>query len=342
MSSLRSFSLWGLSFFLSSPFHVSLPVFSNAVLLPKSLGALTDGSVENPAMHPNPTVGRPPGQRGRKPGRRKTKVSSPWSQKSSVLGPQSIQAGKGLEPKVPKKRGPKPGSKVGVTRFKGVEDCFLWPLAKNRPICANNFISLGQTLWPIGSFFSIVTQREEFAPRDSCVSFAPCLQLGWAKRAGWLEAVMAGPGRPVTGPGRTRGRLPANWAQRIALQQAQTPADPIKIPKKRGPKPGSKVAVWNIFMTRALLKNNKPEEFNDEHPSSKETNIKCPNVRVCAYTQRKPRVVPNPVPTSPTTSTPEPDTSTVPLDNATIPNSALQAPTGTTVGPVLDMLHVMW
>ncbi|MEQ2210805.1 hypothetical protein XENOCAPTIV_019737, partial [Xenoophorus captivus] len=44
---------------------------------------------------------------------------------------------------------------------------------------------------------------------------------------------------------------------------------------------------------------------------------------------RKPRVLPNPVPTSPTSSTPEPDTSTVPQDNATIPNSALQAPTGT-------------
>ena len=54
---------------------------------------------------------------------------------------------------------------------------------------------------------------------------------------------MAGPGRPFTGPGRTRGRLPANWAQRIALQQAQTEAEPIKIPKKRGPKPGSKVDV---------------------------------------------------------------------------------------------------
>lgn len=54
---------------------------------------------------------------------------------------------------------------------------------------------------------------------------------------------MAGPGRPVTGPGRTRGRLPANWAQRITLQQGQTQAEPIKIPKKRGPKPGSKVTV---------------------------------------------------------------------------------------------------
>ncbi|KAM9724058.1 polycomb protein SCMH1 isoform 2-T2 [Menidia menidia] len=187
------------------------------VVLPKSLGTPTDGSVESPAMNPTPTVGRPPGQRGRKPGRRKTKVMAPWSQKAPALG-QSLQPGKSLETiKIPKKRGPKPGSK-----------------------------------------------------------------LGWAKRAGWLEEAMGGPGRPLTGPGRTRGRLPANWAQRIALQQAQTPAEPIKIPKKRGPKPGSK---------------------------------------------RKPRVVPNPVPTSPTSSTPEPDTSTVPQDNATIPNSALQAPT---------------
>uniref|UniRef100_A0AAQ5ZBG6 SAM domain-containing protein n=1 Tax=Amphiprion ocellaris TaxID=80972 RepID=A0AAQ5ZBG6_AMPOC len=144
------------------------------VVLPKSLGALTDGSVESPAMHPTPTVGRPPGQRGRKPGRRKTKATGPWSQKGPALGPQSIQSGKELEP--------------------------------------------------------------------------------------------------------------------------------IKIPKKRGPKPGSK---------------------------------------------RKPRVVPNPVPTSPTSSTPEPDTSTVPLDNATIPNSALQAPTVCVylnkygkVGPHLDQQRI--
>lgn len=105
-------------FLLNSPFLVCLPIFARAVVLPKSLGALTDGSVESPAMHPTPTVGRPPGQRGRKPGRRKTKVTGPWSQKGSAVGPQSIQPGKGLEPiKVPKKRGPKPGSKVGMKWF---------------------------------------------------------------------------------------------------------------------------------------------------------------------------------------------------------------------------------
>ncbi|KAJ8387052.1 hypothetical protein AAFF_G00161060 [Aldrovandia affinis] len=177
------------------------------VVLPKTSGALLDGSVEVAGMHP--VAAKPPGQRGRKPGRRKTKLPGPWGQK----GPQPTQPAKGLEPiKIPKKRGPKPGSK-----------------------------------------------------------------LGWAKRATWLEGAMAGPGRPLTRP---RGRVPANWAQRTGVQPAQ--GEPIKIPKKRGPKPGSK---------------------------------------------RKPRVVPNPVPTSPTSSTPEPDTSTVPLDNATIPNAALQAPT---------------
>lgn len=76
------------------------------------------------------------------------------------------------------------------------------------------------------------------------MSSALCVQLAWAKRSGWLEAVISGPGRPVTGVGRTRGRLPANWAQRMALQQAQAPADSVKIPKKRGPKPGSKVALF--------------------------------------------------------------------------------------------------
>ena len=58
---------------------------------------------------PPTALGRPPGQRGRKPGRRKTKLATPWGPK----GPTQPTA-KGLEPiKIPKKRGPKPGSRVG-------------------------------------------------------------------------------------------------------------------------------------------------------------------------------------------------------------------------------------
>ncbi|MGH0131147.1 UNVERIFIED_CONTAM: hypothetical protein FKN15_039908 [Acipenser sinensis] len=110
------------------------------------------------------------------------------------------------------------------------------------------------------------------------------------------------PGRPR---GRLPGRLPGIWLHKGAVGQhgaAGKPVDPVKIPKKRGPKPGSK---------------------------------------------RKPRVVPNPIPTSPTSSTPEPDTSTVPLDNATIPSAALQAPTvcvylnkNGNMGPHLDWKKV--
>ncbi|CAL9705153.1 unnamed protein product [Knipowitschia caucasica] len=181
------------------------------VVLLKSLRAPTDSGVDGPAMAPSPTVGRPPGQRGRRPGRKKAITRAP-------LGPQSIEPCTDLVPvKMSKKRGPKPGSR-----------------------------------------------------------------LAWTKRAAWFEdVILNGPGRSV-GLGRPRGRIPTNWAQRIALQQSHVQALAVKIPKKRGPKPGSK---------------------------------------------RKPRLMPNPDPTSPTSCTPEPDTSTVPLDNATIPNSALQAPT---------------
>ncbi|KTF77839.1 hypothetical protein cypCar_00027221, partial [Cyprinus carpio] len=179
--------------------------------LPKTIGALSalpEGGIEGTGMPPTP--GRPPPQKKRKPGRKKNKLSGPWGQKGT-LGSQTSQTGKELESiNIPKKRGPKPGSK-----------------------------------------------------------------LSWAKRTAWLEETIGGPGRPISKP---RGKLPASWSQKVQ----QSPTDPIKIPKKRGPKPGSK---------------------------------------------RKPRLGPNPMPTSPSSSTPEPDTSSVPLDNATIPSAALQAPT---------------
>ncbi|XP_064198666.1 polycomb protein SCMH1 isoform X2 [Anguilla rostrata] len=125
--------------------------------------------------------------------------------------------------------------------------------------------------------------------------------------AGMHPAAGKPPGQRRRKPGRRKTKLPGHWTPKgpgtgpTTGPQAPQPAkglEPIKIPRKRGPKPGSK---------------------------------------------RKPRVVPNPVPTSPTSSTPEPDTSTVPLDNATIPSAALQAPTVCVylnkyckVGPHLD------
>ncbi|XP_058242675.1 polycomb protein SCMH1-like isoform X3 [Hemibagrus wyckioides] len=201
--------------------------------LPRPLGAsgvLPDSSVEGPDMPMPPAPSRPPAQKRRKPGRKKSKPSSSWAQKDSTSNevPQTNQPGNGPEPvKIPKKRGPKPGSK-----------------------------------------------------------------LGWVKHAAWLEGAMAGPGRP-------RGRMSANWTQKL---HQQNEIDTIKIPKKRGPKPGTK---------------------------------------------RKQRVASDPVPTSPTSSTPEPDTSSVPLDNATIPSAAMQAPTVCVylnkqgkVGPHLDARRI--
>ncbi|MCI4373944.1 hypothetical protein PGIGA_G00000430 [Pangasianodon gigas] len=201
--------------------------------LPRPLGAsgaLPDSSVEGTDMPMPPAPSRPPAQKRRKPGRKKSKPSSSWAQKDSTSTevPQTDQPGNGPEPvKIPKKRGPKPGSK-----------------------------------------------------------------MGWVKHAAWLEGSMAGPGRP-------RGRMSANWTQKL---HQQNEIETIKIPKKRGPKPGTK---------------------------------------------RKQRVASDPVPTSPTSSTPEPDTSSVPLDNATIPSAAMQAPTVCVylnkqgkVGPHLDARRV--
>lgn len=93
------------------PYFVFFVFF--AVGLPKAvgaLGALPEGGIEGTGMPPTP--GRPPPQKKRKPGRKKTKLSGPWGQKGT-LGTQTSQPGKELESiKIPKKRGPKPGSKV--------------------------------------------------------------------------------------------------------------------------------------------------------------------------------------------------------------------------------------
>lgn len=67
--------------------------------------------------------------------------------------------------------------------------------------------------------------------------------MGWVKHAAWLEGAMAGPGRP-------RGRLSANWSQKL---HQQNEIETIKIPKKRGPKPGTKVYVTALSLTEHFL-----------------------------------------------------------------------------------------
>uniref|UniRef100_A0A8C1SZX4 Scm polycomb group protein homolog 1 n=1 Tax=Cyprinus carpio TaxID=7962 RepID=A0A8C1SZX4_CYPCA len=148
----------------------------------------------------------------------------------------------------------------------------------------------------------------------------PGTKVGLPKTIGALSALPEGgiegtgmppmPGRPPPQkkrkPGRKKNKLSGAWGQKGTLgsQTSQTgkELESINIPKKRGPKPGSK---------------------------------------------RKPRLGPNPMPTSPSSSTPEPDTSSVPLDNATIPSAALQAPTVCVylnkygkVGPHLDARRI--
>lgn len=83
-----------------------------AAVLPKTPGALPEGTVEGTGVHPA-AAAKPPGQRRRKPGRRKTKLPGHWVPKGPTTGPQGPQPPKDLEPvKIPRKRGPKPGSKV--------------------------------------------------------------------------------------------------------------------------------------------------------------------------------------------------------------------------------------
>lgn len=92
--------------------------------LPRPLGAsgvLPDSSVEGPDMPMPSAPSRPPAQKRRKPGRKKSKPSSSWAHKDSTSNevPQTNQPGNGLEPvKIPKKRGPKPGSKVHQGAFR--------------------------------------------------------------------------------------------------------------------------------------------------------------------------------------------------------------------------------
>ncbi|XP_077383727.1 polycomb protein SCMH1 isoform X2 [Festucalex cinctus] len=166
-------------------------------------------------------------------------------------------------------------------------------------------------------------------------------------------------------PGRRKAK--GSWTQKAsgpASIQTDKGLEPVKIPKKRGPKPGRKLS-WVKRATflpdatagpgrpaagpgrpRGRLPANWAQRF--ALPQMHDVPVKIPKKRgPKPGSKRKPRLVPNPIPTSPTSSTPEPDTSTVPLDNATIPKSALQAPTVCVylnkygkVGPHLDQRRI--
>ncbi|XP_053538644.1 polycomb protein SCMH1 isoform X4 [Ictalurus punctatus] len=164
-------------------------------------------------------------------------------------------------------------------------------------------------------------------------------------------------------PGRKKSKPSSSWAQKDSTSTEVPHADqpgngpePVKIPKKRGPKPGSKMgwvkhAAW---LEGAMAGPGRPRGRTSAnwtqkpHQQNEIETIKIPKKRgPKPGTKRKQRVASDPVPTSPTSSTPEPDTSSVPLDNATIPSAAMQAPTVCVylnkqgkVGPHLDARRV--
>ncbi|XP_053488281.1 polycomb protein SCMH1 isoform X2 [Ictalurus furcatus] len=164
-------------------------------------------------------------------------------------------------------------------------------------------------------------------------------------------------------PGRKKSKPSSSWAQKDSTStevphtdQPGNGPEPVKIPKKRGPKPGSKMgwvkhAAW---LEGAMAGPGRPRGRTSAnwtqkpHQQNEIESIKIPKKRgPKPGTKRKQRVASDPVPTSPTSSTPEPDTSSVPLDNATIPSAAMQAPTVCVylnkqgkVGPHLDARRV--
>ncbi|XP_053310420.1 polycomb protein SCMH1 isoform X2 [Spea bombifrons] len=90
------------------------------------------------------------------------------------------------------------------------------------------------------------------------------------------------------------------------------------VPGRRRRKPGRKKGQLPKALIHQLT--TAPPKFREPFHFPKKRGPK-------PGSKRKPRLLLNQVPTSPTNSTPEPDTSTVPQDAATVPCAAMQAPT---------------
>ncbi|XP_072277043.1 polycomb protein SCMH1 isoform X1 [Pyxicephalus adspersus] len=139
----------------------------------------------------------------------------------------------------------------------------------------------------------------------------------------------------------SRDIFPVGWCS-LTGDNLQPPGTKVAIPK--GPAPAAGLASGILRGPRNLVsgvpgqRRKKPGRKKGQvskalaHQLTGQPNInepfRFPKKRgPKPGSKRKPRVLLNQVPTSPTNSTPEPDTSTVPQDAATIPCAAMQAPT---------------
>ncbi|CAH2221743.1 polycomb SCMH1 isoform X1 [Pelobates cultripes] len=140
----------------------------------------------------------------------------------------------------------------------------------------------------------------------------------------------------------SRDIFPVGWCS-LTGDNLQPPGTKAAIPKSPLPAAGIATALMrgpkNILPALPGRRCRKPGRKKGQLPKALVHQLTNSSPKLCEPfrfpkkrgpkpgSKRKPRLLLNQVPTSPTNSTPEPDTSTVPQDAATIPCAAMQAPT---------------
>ncbi|KAE8624044.1 hypothetical protein XENTR_v10005806 [Xenopus tropicalis] len=140
----------------------------------------------------------------------------------------------------------------------------------------------------------------------------------------------------------SRDIFPVGWCS-LTGDNLQPPGTKVAIPKS--PLPAAGIATSMMRGPKNLLpvvpgrRRRKPGRKKGQLPKALVHQLSSQPSKLCEPfrfpkkrgpkpgSKRKPRLLLNQIPTSPTNSTPEPDTSTVPQDAATIPCAAMQAPT---------------